>query len=356
MSKLIKGDTSLRYQLDNTNKGKFTEIPYEFITCISVSGTNIVIDSDIDPNPQNIIIPYASITAPTSANITQLKEILWCWVLSKSRKPNDENGDPYILVTPEVEPCFGVIAHNSCPYVLQNVGGILYWDGSPIAGAPGSGILSVDNGLTENPVGNAQLGGTLIQDTYTDADGFEYFMNNFRIWRVQVGAADPRAAIICDATRTTISNSTSVEITTPDIITGTVSAGMALVCQDASTGDVDYRVMLNAGTTAQVDTYSPALQSEGFIRMRTSGAGGASTVTLPNITGANVPTQRFTIFNDENGGTCVISAQVGGSILGKFNGVYVGGLSVTLADLGDSVTLIGLGGSTNQWYIENHNR
>jgi len=27
MSKLIKGDTALRYQLEDNNKGKFTEIP-----------------------------------------------------------------------------------------------------------------------------------------------------------------------------------------------------------------------------------------------------------------------------------------------------------------------------------------
>lgn len=352
MSKIIKGDTSLRYQLDNTNKGKFTEIPYEFITCISVSGTNIVIDSDIDPNPQNIIIPYASITAPTSANITQLKEILWCWVLSKSRKPNDENGDPYILITPEVQPCFGVIAHNSCPFVLQNVGGVLYWDGNPIAGAPGSGILTLDNGLTENPLGNGQLGGALIQDTYTDADGFEYFMNNFSIWRIQLGAADPFASIILDVTRARISNSTAVEIGTPDVIVGASSIGNALYLTDASSGKVEFGNALNAGFTAQVDSYSPVLGSAGFIRMSTSGVGGASAVTLPAITATN-QVQRFTIFNDENSGTCVISAQPGGAILGKFNGVYVGGLSVTLANLGDAVTLIGEPG--NRWFIESHN-
>lgn len=252
MSKLIKSDTALRYQLEDNNKGKYSEIPYEFITCISVSGTNIVIDSDIDPNPQNIIIPYASITAPTSANITQLKEILWCWVLSKSRKSNDENGDPYILITPEVEPCFGVIAHNSCPYVLQNVGGILYWDGSPIAGAPGSGILSVDNGLTENPVGNARLGGTLIQDTYTDAAGFEYFMNNFSIWRVQLGAADPSAAISLDVTRVRIANSTAVEIGTPRVIAGTASINQIAYLKNAGTGETEFRHPFNRMTA--IDT------------------------------------------------------------------------------------------------------
>jgi len=351
MAKLIKSDTALRYQLEDNNKGKFNETPWEFITCISVNGTNIVIQSDIDPTIQNIVIPYASISEPVTASITNLKELLWCWVLSKSRKHSDENGDKYIYIIPDVDPCFGVIDDLSCEYVLQNVNGILYWNGDPIAGAPGSGILSVDNGLTENPVGNARLGGTLIQDTYTDADGFEYFMNNFRIWRVQVGVADPRAAIICDATRTTISNSTSVEITTPDIITGTVTAGMALVCQDASSGDVEYKVMLNSGYIQTSNTYSPALQSEGFIVMS-----GTPVVNLPNISGGGVPAQRFTIFNNTVG-NCIINAFAGGGIFGKFNGVYTGGPSVTLTAFGDSVTIVGLAGiGGNRWFIESHNR
>jgi len=289
MSKLIKGDTALRYQLEDNNKGKFTEIPWEFITCVSVSGTNLVIDSDIDPNPQNIIIPYASITAPTSANITELKEMIWCWILSKSRKPNDENGDPYILITPEVEPCFGVIAHDSCPYVLQNVGGVLYWDGSPIGGA-GTGITTVDNGLNENPAGNARLGGSLIEDTYTDADGFEYFMNNFSTWRVQVGAGDPFGAIYLDATRARLSSGTSIELGTARQNAGTAVINQILYLKNASTGEVEYRhpfIRLTA-----LDTTAGPLA----VSLNSINALDGETRTVKIIAGANTAS-----VNDTNG-------------------------------------------------------
>jgi len=289
MSKLIKGDTALRYQLEDNNKGKFTEIPYEFITCISVSGTNIVIDSDIDPNPQNIVIPYASITAPTSANITELKEMIWCWILSKSRKPNDENGDPYILITPEVEPCFGVIAHDSCPYVLQNVGGVLYWDGSPIGGA-GTGITTVDNGLNENPAGNARLGGSLIEDTYTDADGFEYFMNNFSIWRVQVGAADPFGAFLLDGTRARLSSGISLELGTARQNAGTAAVNQIMYLKNAGTGEVEYRhpfIRLTA-----LDTTAGPLA----VSLNSINALDGETRTVKIIAGANTAS-----VNDTNG-------------------------------------------------------
>lgn len=175
MSKIIKGDTALRYQLDNNNKGKFTEIPWEFITCISVSGTNIVIDSDIDPNPQNIVIPYAAITEPVTASITNLKELLWCWVLSKSRKHSDENGDKYIYIIPDVDPCFGVIDDLSCEYVLQNVNGTLYWNGDPLSGG---GVTTVESGLYQFNPTTARLGGILLEDVRIDGDGFRVDFTN----------------------------------------------------------------------------------------------------------------------------------------------------------------------------------
>lgn len=239
MSKIIKADTALRYQLDNNNKGKFTEIPYEFITCVSVSGTNLVIDSDIDPNPQNIVIPYASITAPTSANITQLKEIIQCWILSKSRKPNDENGDPYILITPEVDPCFGVISNAACPYVLQNVGGVLYWDGSPLVGA--GGFTTAESGVYPFNATTVRLGGPLLENVYSDADGFEYFMNNFSTWRVQVGAGDPFGAFVLDGTRARVSSGISLELGTARQNAGTAAANQIMYLKNAGTGEVEYR-------------------------------------------------------------------------------------------------------------------
>lgn len=351
--KFIKGDTSLRIQLSNTDKGKFTETPYQFISCIYNNGTQIIIESNIDPNPQNLTYSYASVTEPVTANINILTEILSCWVLEKSRLPKNENGDRYIQHLPDVTStgCWGIISHDACPNVLQAVGNTLYFDGQPLGAGGGGALVSADNGLEVNPSGNVRMGGTLIQDTYTDAQGFEYFMNNPRIWRVQMGVADPRGVILLDSTRTLISNSTAVEICTPDIIGGNISAGMALVCQDASSGDVDFKVMLNANFIQATNTYSPALQSPGFIVMN-----GTPVVNLPNISGVNTPSQRFTIFNNTTG-NCVINAFAGGGVFGKFNGAYTGTPSVTLTALGDSVTIVGLAGiGGNQWFIESHNK
>jgi len=290
--KFIKGDTSLRIQLSNTDKGKFTETPYEFISCISNNGTQIIIESNIDPNAQNLTYSYATVTEPVTANINILTEVLSCWVLEKSRLPKNENGDRYIQHFPDVTStgCWGIISHDACPNVLQAVGNTLYFDGQPLGAGGGGALVSADNGLEVNPSGNVRMGGTLIQDTYTDAQGFEYFMNNFSTWRVQVGAGDPFGAIYLDATRARLSSGTSIELGTARQNAGTAVINQILYLKNASTGEVEYRhpfIRLTA-----LDTTAGPLA----VSLNSINALDGETRTVKIIAGANTAS-----VNDTNG-------------------------------------------------------
>lgn len=237
--RFIQANTSLRIELNNTDKYKYTETPYMFITCVSVVGTNIVITSTQDPNNQDLIYPYASVIEPVTANINELKEVLWCWILSNSRKDNDINGDPYIMHLPDVDPCFGVISSAACPGVLQNVNSVLYFDGLPVGG--GSGFTVAESGVYAPIATTVRLGGPFLEDIYHDASGFEYFCNNFSTWRVQLGVGDPFAAILCDAARTRISRGTgALEIATPGVNSSTAIVGSQLALIDAATGSTEY--------------------------------------------------------------------------------------------------------------------
>lgn len=161
----------MRIQLSNTDKGKFTETPYEFISCISNNGTQIIIESNIDPNAQNLVYSYATVTEPVTANINILTEVLSCWVLEKSRVPKNENGDRYIQHFPDVTStgCWGIISHDACPNVLQAVGNTLYFDGLPLGGGGGA-ITTVESGLyLFNPT-TARLGGLMLEDVLIDGD------------------------------------------------------------------------------------------------------------------------------------------------------------------------------------------
>lgn len=250
MSRIKKGDTSLRIELNDTDKYKnWSESPYEVISCISDDGINIIISSNIDPNPTDITLSYALIIEPVTANITELRDLLRCWILTKSRSAGDdisENGDTYITIYPDVDQlgtpgCYTVIPSASCPYVLQNSGGTLYFNGLPLSGGGGGGFTTAESGVYAPNATTVRLGGAFLEDIYHDAAGFEYFCNNFSTWRVQLGAGDPFAAIICDATRTRISRATGeLQIATPNVNGGTANIGDQLVLIDASTGATQF--------------------------------------------------------------------------------------------------------------------
>lgn len=255
--KFIKGDTSLRIQLSNTDKGKFTETPYEFISCISNNGTQIIIESNIDPGSQNLVYSYATVTEPVTANINILTEVLSCWVLEKSRLPKNENGDRYIMHFPDVTStgCWGVISHDACPNVLQAVGNTLYFDGLPLGGG-GSSITTVDNGLNESPAGNARLGGPLVVNTtisiaaagpgsYFSIDGintgglFELDENS-STWTLYSGTAP-----------LTLGSQTDLILSTPNV--GTGLAGYVLTLNN-NTGSCEWSLpTVPTGTLTSAD-------------------------------------------------------------------------------------------------------
>jgi hypothetical protein len=268
--KFIKGDTSLRIQLSDTDRGKFTETPYEFISCVSNDGVNIIIESNIDPVSQDLIYAYVSVSEPVTANINILTEILSCWILEKSRVPKDVNGDRYIQHFPDVSStgCWGVISHAACPNVLQAVGNTLYFDGLPLGG--GGGITTVDNGLNESPAGNARLGGTLIQPTSIDQGPNSFIITSpivtggntsfysFPVLPDQgvIGISGTGGAFEVDGNslniRATVSS--NINMITQDVANSTAINGQVLTLINAITGECEWQpATVPVGTLVSAD-------------------------------------------------------------------------------------------------------
>jgi hypothetical protein len=254
--KFIKGDTSLRIQLSDTDRGKFTETPYEFISCVSNDGVNIIIESNIDPVSQDLIYAYVSVSEPVTANINILTEILSCWILEKSRVPKDVNGDRYIQHFPDVSStgCWGVISHAACPNVLQAVGNTLYFDGLPLGG--GGGITTVDNGLNESPAGNARLGGPLVVNTNINVQAFgpgSYFSidggNTGGLFEIDENT--PNWSLYSGNGPLTLGSANSLMIQTPNV--GTGLAGYVLTLNN-NTGSCEWAApTVPSGTLISAD-------------------------------------------------------------------------------------------------------
>jgi hypothetical protein len=256
--KFIKSDTSLRIQLSDTDRGKFTETPYQFISCISNDGVNIIIESSVDPNNQDLIYDYASVSEPLTANINILTEVLSCWVLEKARLSRDENGDRYIQHFPDVSStgCWGVISHDACPNVLQAVGNTLYFDGFPLGGG-GGGITTVDNGLNENPVGNARLGGLLIEPTSIVQNQHSFQITSpittggntsfysFPVLPDQgiIGISGTGGSLEVDGNSVNIraSVTTNINIITQDVANSTAINGQTLTLINSTTGQCEWQ-------------------------------------------------------------------------------------------------------------------
>lgn len=132
------------------------------------------------------------------------------------------------------------------------------------AGGPG-GIYTVDNGLTENPAGNFQLGGTLIQDTtitganfnftYTglnrflaDVDDFVNIVadNGTDICSIDVSVGSATPYIELNVKNSTINHligvdDTQILLRTPGVDTASVSNGDVLTLIDVLSGEVEFQ-------------------------------------------------------------------------------------------------------------------
>jgi hypothetical protein len=76
-----------------------------------------------------------------------------------------------------------------------SAGNTLVSDWKLITGGGGGGTYTVDNGLTESPVGNFQLGGTLISDVTIEGDKFTFLINNLAEFGV---AARDKISFVAD--------------------------------------------------------------------------------------------------------------------------------------------------------------
>jgi hypothetical protein len=170
-----------------------------------------------------------------------------------------------------------------------------------ILNKPTISTYTVDNGLTENPAGNFQLGGLLLGDTSIDGDTNQFSIEFASMYNILGSAFFKTAFVVDDGTdkadlsmvpsSVTIgvetvavsgfssnitltptvaelkyivsgtgnlgisADATTLKITTPDVRSATATVGQVLTLQNATTGEVEFQT---PGTTTG-DSLSPLL-------------------------------------------------------------------------------------------------
>lgn len=113
-----------RFYLIRDNRNK-TDYIYNKTT-VSVSGDDIILVNPYDPNDiTNVTITYTDVTLPSVSSAAELKLILQGWM---------QEGMNKVISLEETE------SQSPNATILQNIGGNLYWGGSPVA----TGTSSVD--------------------------------------------------------------------------------------------------------------------------------------------------------------------------------------------------------------------
>ncbi|NBO56656.1 MAG: hypothetical protein EBU84_19155, partial [Actinobacteria bacterium] len=131
---------------------------------------------------------------------------------------------------------------------------------------------TVDNGLTENPAGNFQLGGTLIQNTTITGANFNFTYTGLNRYLVDVddfvnissasgsdsalvdvstGSATPYVELNVKNGTNTHSiyvDDTQIILRTPGVDAGSVSNGDVLTLIDAASGEVEFQTPTVTGT------------------------------------------------------------------------------------------------------------
>ena len=361
MSKLFEAQNGIRFQLEDDNTGIYTTIPYMNETVFTVVGTDILVTNDFDPNTDDVTIDWTLVTSPVTATPADLVEILYCWISSKI-----PNVITYLEPTP--------VVYDAQCNSLQNFGNQLYWRGQLLSTGGATGIATVDNGLSENPAGNAQLGGQITQPTtieLVDANSFQIqsptgvggntSIYSFPIVPDQgiVGMSGSGGIFEIDsATIKMIAPfGSSLQLRTPEVSGSTRLAGQVLTLIDAVTGAVEYTEGLGS---LQVQSSDPQILAFGNLKNWWFYA-PSSVMELPDLSAYGSSTEfieasfyNHTITTTPT--TCKIQANIGGGngISGMANGVFINGAFSITIDPGMWVTLVGLPQHLT-WYIKTYN-
>ena len=358
MSKLFEAQNGIRFQLEDDNTGVFTTIPYMNETVFTVVGTDILVTNDFDPNTDDVTIDWTLVTSPVTATPADLVEILYCWISGKI-----PNVITYLEPTP-------VVYDASCN-ALQNFGNQLYWQGQLLSTGGGAGILTGDNGLSENPTGNLQLGGQIIQPTtveLTAANSFQITSpittgGNTSIYMFPVV---PDAGIvgfngsggifeIDSATIKMIApTSSQLQLRTPGVSGSTAVVGNVLSLVDAVTGQVEYSDVNQLQGDLQLQVSDPEFLVFGNLRNWYYTI-PLSAMTLPNLSSlpANYTIVEASFFNP-TASTVVISTSGIDTITGMAFGSFINAQNTLSMDQGLWVTLIGVP-ALNSWLIKTYN-
>lgn len=361
MSKLFKKDNGIRWQQDDLNTGLFTTIPYETSTVLTVIGTDINVQSPIDPTPLDFLIDWTQVISPVTATPQELVDLMYCWI-------SDELPNVITMLTDTP-----VVFEADCN-ALQNFGNDLYWRGQLLSTGGGTGISTVDNGLSENPAGNAQLGGQITQPTtveLVDANSFQITSpltvggnTSFYMFPIVpdqgiVGLTGSGGIFQIDsATIKMIAPfGSSLQLRTSEVSGSTRLAGQVLTLTDAVTGAVEYTEGLGS---LQVQSADPQILTFGNLKnwfFYTP----SSIMELPDLSayGASTELIEASFYNNTvttTPTTCTIrvSAGSGNGISGMANGTLISGAFDITIDPGYWVTLVGIPQHLN-WYIKSYN-
>lgn len=213
MIKIKKLQYSLKvlFGINRSNETAYTN------TVVSEDGTYVYLTNPYDPNAQDVQIEYSQVVEPTSASITDLVDILRCWILEGLDKISIYNESVNILGA-------------DCN-ALQNVNNDLYQRGQLLSG--GGGTIIVDG---DTIGGSGTLLDPLMTTLTTDKDSIkgvgsgvdpfyvENFNNYFQIEEHFLNGV----------------TGTPISVTTPAGFTNTVLSGE---------GDHPGIIRLTAGTT-----------------------------------------------------------------------------------------------------------
>jgi len=358
MSKLFKKDNGIRYQLTDTNTGEFTTIPYEVSTVLTVIGTDINVQSPIDPNPLDFLIDWTLVSSPITATPQDLVDLMYCWI-------SEELPDviTYLTDTP--------VVYDADCNALQSFNNDLYWRGQLISTGGATGISTVDNGLSENPAGNAQLGGQIIQPTtveLVDVNSFQITSpitigGNTSIYMFPVvpdagivGLTGSGGIFEIDSATIKIIAPTSsqLQLRTPGVSGSTAVVGNVLSLVDAVTGQVEYTDVNQLQGDLQLQVSDPEFLVFGNLRNWYYTI-PLSTMTLPNLSSlpANYTIVEASFFNP-TASTVVISTSGIDTITGMAFGSFINAQNTLSMDQGLWVTLIGVP-ALNSWLIKTYN-
>lgn len=150
MIKIKKLQYSLKvlFGINRSNETAYTN------TIVTDDGTYVYLINPYDPNTQDVQIEYSQVVEPTSASITDLVDILRCWIL--------EGLDKISIYEDSID-----VLGADCN-ALQNVNNDLYWRGQLLSGGGGSIVTDGDT-----ISGSGTLLDPLMTTLHTDKDSIK---------------------------------------------------------------------------------------------------------------------------------------------------------------------------------------